>query len=82
MESTQTQYDCIVHGFPQHRGTVAISNLTALNAILYVAEHGGKWRGLPAHFGNWPALHPPDEPLGEERSAGAGVCGVATSGAH
>ncbi len=23
-----------------------------LNAILYVAEHGCKWRGSPAHFGN------------------------------
>ena len=24
-----------------------------LNAILYVAEHGCKWRGLPLRFGNW-----------------------------
>ena len=23
-----------------------------LNAILYAAEHGCKWRGLPARFGN------------------------------
>ena len=28
-----------------------------LNAILYVAEHGCKWRGLPARFGNWHTLY-------------------------
>ena len=30
-----------------------ISNLDALNAILYVLEHGCKWRALPARFGKW-----------------------------
>ena len=34
------------------RGNVRLSNLQVLNAILYVAEHGCKWRGLPARFGN------------------------------
>ncbi|WP_425526911.1 transposase, partial [Xanthomonas oryzae] len=24
-----------------------------VNALLYVAEHGCKWRGLPERFGNW-----------------------------
>ena len=33
-----------------------MSNLHVLNAILYVAEHGGKWRGLPARFGRWHTL--------------------------
>ena len=33
-------------------GNVSLSNLTVLNAILYVAEHGCKWRGLPRQFGN------------------------------
>ena len=28
-----------------------------LNAILYVAEHGCKWRGLPARFGNWHTIY-------------------------
>ena len=28
-----------------------------LNAILYVAEHGCKWRGLPARFGNWHTVY-------------------------
>ena len=32
-------------------------NLNVLNAILYVAEHGCKWRGLPDRFGNWHTIY-------------------------
>ena len=39
------------------RGNVSHSNLQVLNAILYVAEHGCKWRGLPARFGNWHTIY-------------------------
>ena len=39
------------------RGNVRLSNLQVLNAILYVAEHGCKWRGLPARFGNWHTVY-------------------------
>jgi len=28
-----------------------------LNAILYVAEHGCKWRGLPKRYGNWHSIY-------------------------
>ena len=28
-----------------------------LNAILYVAEHGCKWRGLPERFGRWHTVY-------------------------
>ncbi len=28
-----------------------------LNALLYMAENGCKWRGLPAHFGQWSTIH-------------------------
>ena len=28
-----------------------------LNAILYVTEHGCKWRGLPKRFGNWHTVY-------------------------
>jgi transposase len=28
-----------------------------LNAILYVAEQGCKWRGLPKRFGNWHTIY-------------------------
>ncbi|MDP6651927.1 MAG: IS5 family transposase, partial [Gammaproteobacteria bacterium] len=39
------------------RGNVALNNQQVLNAILYVAEHGCKWRGLPEHFGNWHTIY-------------------------
>jgi transposase len=34
-----------------------MTNLQVLNAILYVAEHGCKWRGLPKYFGNWHTIY-------------------------
>ena len=30
-----------------------MTNLQLLNALLYVVEHGCKWRGLPKQMGNW-----------------------------
>ena len=47
MEITQAQFAQIEHCMPTQRGNVSLSNLSVLNAILYVAEHGCKWRGLP-----------------------------------
>lgn len=57
MEITQSQFDQIAHCLPVQRGNVRLNNLTVLNAILYVAEHGCKWRGLPPRFGNWHTLY-------------------------
>jgi transposase len=57
MEITQAQYERIESCFPVQRGNVSISNLQVLNAILYVAEHGCKWRGLPKRFGNWHTIY-------------------------
>ena len=57
MEITQSQLDQIAHCLPVQRGNVRLSNLAVLNAILYVAEHGCKWRGLPQRFGNWHTLY-------------------------
>ena len=34
-----------------------MTNLELLNALLYVVEHGCKWRGLPSHFGNWHTIY-------------------------
>jgi transposase len=34
-----------------------MTNLRLLNALLYVVEHGCKWRGLPSHFGNWHTIY-------------------------
>ena len=52
MEITEEQYARIKDSLPVQRGNVSLTNLQLLNAILYVAEHGCKWRGLPKHFGN------------------------------
>jgi len=57
MEITQAQYERIESCFPTQRGNVSIPNLQVLNAILYVAEHGCKWRGLPKRFGNWHTIY-------------------------
>jgi transposase len=57
MEITQTQYEQIEALLPRQRGNVSLSNLQVLNAILYVAEHGCKWRGLPKRFGNWHSIY-------------------------
>ena len=45
MELTKAQYERIAPLLPVQRGNVRVSNLHVLNAILYVAEHGCKWRG-------------------------------------
>ena len=57
MEITQEQYLRIEACLPRQRGNVSLSNLQVLNAILYVAEHGCKWRGLPKRFGNWHTIY-------------------------
>ena len=57
MEITQAQYDRVEHLFPKQRGNVAVPNLVALNAMLYIAEHGCKWRGLPERFGKWYTIY-------------------------
>ena len=57
MEITQAQYERIAPSLPVQRGNVSVSNLQVLNAILYVAEHGCKWRGLPTRFGNWHTIY-------------------------
>ena len=57
MELTESQYQLIQPFLPRQRGNVALSNRQVLNAILYVAEHGCKWRGLPTHFGNWHTIY-------------------------
>lgn len=57
MEITAKQFATIEHCLPRQRGNVRLPNLAVLNAILYVAEHGCKWRGLPKRFGNWHTIY-------------------------
>src|SRR5690606_38846289 len=57
MEITSEQYKIIEKFLPVQRGNVKLPNLQVLNAILYVAEQGCKWRGLPKRFGNWHSIY-------------------------
>ena len=54
MKLTEHQYQRIADCLPRQRGNVSMTNLQLLNALLYVLEHGCKWRGLlPEQLGNW-----------------------------
>ena len=57
MEITETQFSRISSVLPRQRGNVRVTNLQFLNALLYVAEHGCKWRGLPKRFGPWHTIY-------------------------
>ena len=57
MEITSAHFKYIENLLPIQRGNVKISNLQVLNGILYVAEHGCKWRELPKRFGHWHSIY-------------------------
>ena len=57
MEITQAQFEQIADCLPVQRGNVSLTNRDVLNAILYVAEQGCKWRGLPKRFGKWHTIY-------------------------
>jgi transposase len=57
VEIAEAQYHRIASSLPRQRGNVTLSNVQLLNALLYVAEHGCKWRGLPKRFGNWHTIY-------------------------
>jgi transposase len=57
MEITPEQYARVEPHLPTQRGNVSHENLNVINAILFVAENGCKWRALPKHFGNWRTIY-------------------------
>ena len=57
MEISAEQFARIEPVLPRQRGNVRFDNLNVLNAIVYVAEHGCKWRGLPQRFGNGHSIY-------------------------
>ena len=57
MKISSADFKAIEDLLPKQRGNVTIPNVQVLNAILYVAEHGCKWRGLPRKFGNWHTIY-------------------------
>lgn len=57
MKITPKQYDQIKDVLPVQRGNVVVESIDFLNAILYVAENGCKWRALPKEFGPWHTIY-------------------------
>ena len=57
MEISEEQFRRIGSELPRQRGNVRVSHLQFLNALLYVAEQGCKWRGLPKRFGSWHTIY-------------------------
>jgi transposase len=57
MEISTEQFARIEPYLPRQRGNVSHENLNVINAILYVAENGCKWRALPKRFGNWHTIY-------------------------
>jgi len=57
MEINAEQFARIEQYLPRQRGNVSHENLNVINAILFVAENGCKWRALPKRFGNWHTIY-------------------------
>lgn len=57
MELTKEHLKRVEECLPVERGNVSMEVLTFLNAVLYVAENGCKWRRLPERFGNWHTIY-------------------------
>jgi transposase len=57
VEITEAQLHRIESSLPRQRGSVRVTHLQFLNALLFVAEQGCKWRGLPKRFGPWHTIY-------------------------
>ncbi|MDB5846131.1 MAG: transposase [Polaromonas sp.] len=51
MQLTWEQSELIAPFLPRQRGNIRLDNLAVVNAILFVAANGCKWRALPSHYG-------------------------------
>ena len=57
MKIYEAQFERIAGHFPVQRGNVRTDNRDFINAILYIAENGCKWRALPPEFGKWATIY-------------------------
>ena len=58
MKLTEHQYQRIADCSAAAAGNVSMTNLQLLNALLYVLEHGCKWRGsAKEQLGNWHTIY-------------------------
>ena len=57
MQLTREQFELIAPLLPRQRGNVRLDNFEVVNAILYVAANGCKWRALPSYYGPWHSIY-------------------------
>jgi transposase len=57
MKITEKQFEKLKSYLPRPRGNVKVDYFLLVNAILYIAENGCKWRSLPASFGKWNTVY-------------------------
>jgi len=57
MGISKEKFNRIEHLLPRQRGNVRICNRNVLDAFLFIAENGCKWRALPKEFGNWHTIY-------------------------
>ena len=57
MKISEAHFERIAGHFPIQRGNVKTENCDFVNAILYMAENGCKWRALPKEFGKWQTIY-------------------------
>jgi len=57
MNISSSQFERMSGYFPVQRGNVKTDNHVFINAVLYMAENGCKWRALPKEFGKWQTIY-------------------------
>ena len=57
MQLTREQFQRVASLLPRQRGNVRLDNFEVVNAILYMAANGCKWRALPSHYGPWHTIY-------------------------
>ena len=57
MKLTNEQFTLIEKHLPVQRGNVRLNNQDLINALLFMAENGLKWRALPEKYGKWSTVH-------------------------
>ncbi len=57
MQLNEKQFKKIAPLLPKQRGNVKIPSLVIINALLYIAENGCKWRALPEKYGYWHTVY-------------------------
>lgn len=57
MGLSKEDYERIAHLLPVQRRKATLENHKTLNAMLYMAENGCKWRAMPEKFGNWHSIY-------------------------